>query len=402
MTRKLIVYACLCAFGAPAFAQPATSPAPGATQAEPASRGLFLIALMPVLAGMVGKTGDNLIEAMFRPRPPAPPKAEEPKPAATKPEVKAEQLAKDGTYYAGVAYATFIVEPNGEAKRIDPSTHQFRTGDQFFVRYVPNLPGRVDVSNINPRGQEVPLGSWPVAAGQEVTLPAQGTFQFDGAAGDEGLRIAFTPCTSGAGTRDITINASASVNYGALLPACGGAQKNATRDIAVSFENGIGYGVSPLDRGEVQTRAVETRSLVVQFRHAPVARDAAALGDWLVTPEESAQAVSRAVTPIVNDPEGPTINVREPGVVKEVKPPVTIDVVFEPKEGKSIDFNTLKITYLKLFGIDITDRMKPYITPTGLHSANAKLPPGDHNIEIAVQDTEGKKTTQRFSFKVLK
>jgi len=400
MTRKLVIYATLCAFAAPVFAQ---TPAP---QAEPASRGLFMIALMPVLAGMVGKTGEHMIDAFFRPRPPqaapaAAAKVEEPKQAAAKPVVRPEELSKDGNYYAGVAYAAFVVGPNGEPKRIDPSTYLFETGDQFFVRYVPNLPGRVDVSNINPRGQEIHLGSWPVAAGQEVTLPAQGTFQFDGSSGDEGLRIAFSPCTNGGAARDITINASANVNYGALLPVCSTSQKVATRDIPVSYENGIGYGVSSLDRNEVQTRSVEARALVVQFRHASPPR-AAQPGDWLVTPEEALQPLSRAVTPLQSDPDGPAIMVREPGVVKEVKPPVTIDVVFEPKDGKTIDFKTLKITYLKLFGIDITDRMKPYITPTGLHSANAKLPPGDHSIEIAVQDDSGRKTTQRFSFKVLK
>jgi hypothetical protein len=129
---------------------------------------------------------------------------------------------------------------------------------------------------------------------------------------------------------------------------------------------------------------------------------ASAARDWLITPEESDQPQARQLVVNKSDPDGPQIEVRAPGEVKEVSPPVNIDVTFEPREGHTIDWKSLKVTYLKLFDIDITDRMKPYITPTGIHSDNAKLPPGNHTIEIAVKDDAGHRTVEHFSFTVLK
>ena len=408
MRRQLIVYTALCAFAAcrvvgPAWAQPTAMPtgptapivAEGAenTSGEPATRGLFLLALIPIFAELVGKTGGNVIDALFGKVKPSPTNAQIAKPA-----VSIDQLAVNGNYYAGIAYTAYLVTNEAEPVRVDAATYQFHTGDQFFVRYVANMPGRLDVSNVNPRGQETRLGTWPVSAGQQGTIPAQGTFQFTGDSGDEGMRLAFTPCTSGAATRDISINSTATVNYGGLLPVCS-ERTLATRDIQIKSENGVGYAVAQLDKQELKAGAIETRLFMIRFRHA---RPAAASRDWLVSPEEADQAPSRALVVNKSDPEGPTIDVRVPGEIKEVTPPVTIDVKFEPKEGHEIDFKSLKVTYMKLFDIDITDRMKPYLTPTGIHSDNAKLPPGDHTIEITVKDDAGKKTVEHFSFKVLK
>lgn len=406
--KKSVVYFVLLSFAGPAPGQapPAAPAAPVAstvnqTQGEAGTRGLFMLALIPVFAQMVGMVGTNLIEALFAPRPPRAPSqaaADASPPAAPKPTVPLEQLAVNGNYYAGVAYATYLVAPDSEPVRVDAATYQFRTGDQFIVRYVANMPGRMDVSNVNPRGQETALGTWPVVSGEQVTMPSQGAFQFNGSAGDEGLRFYFTPCTSGVPTRDISMTAAATVNYGTLLPSCN-ARTTSTRDITVSAENGMGYAVSQLDKPELDTKSVETRVFMVRFRHTAAA---AASRDWLVTPEEADQARTRQLVPNKSDPDGPVINVRVPGEIKEVKPPVTIDVAFEPKDGQTVDLKTLKVTYLKLFDIDITDRMKPYLTPTGIYSQNAKLPPGEHTIEISVKDTAGRTTVELFSFKVLK
>jgi hypothetical protein len=362
-----------------------------------------MLALLPVFAGLVGSVGQKLIDALFAKKQ-GDVKPADPKPdaksadAQPKPVVSLEQLAVNGKYYAGIAYATYLVDSSGEPRRVDAANHQFHTGDKFLVRYVANMPGRIDISNINPHGHDTALGTWPVAAGEQVTIPARGTFQFTGDSGDEGLMVFYTPCTSGVPSRDITINATATVNYSALLPLC--SQRSATpRDVAVSAEDGMGYAVSELDKNELAKGNAQTRAFMIRFRHMPATADSRG---WLITPEEADQPASRQLVPSKSDPDGPSIEVRQPGEVKDVVPPIHIDVAFVPKEGHTIDFKTLKVTYLKLFDIDITDRLKPYITPTGLHSDNAKLPPGDHTIEISVKDDAGHGTTALFSFKVLK
>jgi len=441
MRRYIAVFTAVVAMANSAFAQDQISKpaieqeAPATADADPLAppdtRGLFLLALIPVMATVVERVGTSLVDLMF-----APPKA----PAATasappdvaksgpveanaapssesKPatglnlppqipplttekrlSVSVDQLASGGNYYAGIAYAVFVITPGGEARRVDAASYQFHTGDRFFVRYVPNMPGRIDVTNINPQGSDVLLGSWPVAAGEPVTLPAGGTFQFSGTSGDEILRLAFTPCTNGKPGTDISTNAVAMVNYGALLPPCT-RRPAATRDITVHIENGVGYAVSQLDKTDLAAGAAESKAVNIRFQHA--ARTTLASRQWMISPEEANQPVTRQLMPLKSDPNGPRVIVRNPGEVKEVQAPVTINVEFEPEDGTVIDYDSLKITYLKMFNIDITDRLKPYLTSTGIHATNAKLASGDHTIEIAVKDTAGRRTVERFSFKVL-
>jgi len=418
LRRKVLSYGLVCAIAGASVLQSrvpvalAQDAAPAAAPAgEPQTRGLFLVALVPVFAQMVGQVGSTMINSMFEANKAAAAAAAEkkaaaaapaPPPAADKPMVAPDRLAVDGKYFAGVAYATMVVPPQGgEPQRVDPANYRFRTGDKFMVRYVANMPGRVDITNINPRGKEVKLGSWPVAAGQQINLPERGNFEFTGSSGDEGLRIAFTPCTSGNATRDIAIDAPVTVNYRALLPVCDG-QAPQSRDIAVNFEDGMGYAVSQLDDRELNRKITDSRVFMIRLQHASATTADADTRGWIVTPDEASQPATRQLVPSASDPEGPKIEVRVPGEVKEVTMPVKIDVAFEPRDGAKIDFKTLKITYLKMFNIDITDRMKPYLTPTGIFSDNAKLPPGDHSIEISLQDDSGRRTVERFNFKVLK
>ncbi len=123
---------------------------------------------------------------------------------------------------------------------------------------------------------------------------------------------------------------------------------------------------------------------------------------WIISPAEADLPLGRQLLPEQSDPDGPKVIVRDPGEVAEVTPPVTIDVAFEADPGAAIDLNSLKVIYLKLFGIDITARLKPYLTATGIHAVNAPLAPGHHTIEISVGDTAGRRTVERFSFTVLR
>jgi hypothetical protein len=123
---------------------------------------------------------------------------------------------------------------------------------------------------------------------------------------------------------------------------------------------------------------------------------------WIISPAEADLPLDRQLVPDKSDPDGPKVTVRDPGEVAEVMPPVTIDIAFQADEGATVDIKSLKVTYLKLFGIDITERLRPYLTADGIHAVNAPLAPGHHSIEISVADTTGRRTVERFDFTVLK
>jgi hypothetical protein len=56
--------------------------------------------------------------------------------------------------------------------------------------------------------------------------------------------------------------------------------------------------------------------------------------------------------------------------------------------------DTLKLTVLKIFEIDITDRVKPYVLEkeTKLLVKEAKIPVGRHRLKLLIADAEGRLT----------
>ena len=166
----------------------------------------------------------------------------------------------------------------------------------------------------------------------------------------------------------------------------------------------IGFGgfaaACPGDTSTEAAPAVQEASVARSAEDPPL--DAEPTIVWIISPEEAELPIDRQLLPDKSDPDGPKVIVRNPGEVAEVVPPVTIDVAFQANDDATVDFKTLKVTYLKLFGIDITDRLRPYLTTAGIHAVNAPLAPGHHSIEISVNDTAGRRTVERFSFTVLK
>ena len=122
-------------------------------------------------------------------------------------------------------------------------------------------------------------------------------------------------------------------------------------------------------------------------------------GFWLVTPEEAALAPTPldkhgpqggGPLDVGREPPdtGPLIEVVKPTLGSPVAVPLEISVKFVPR-GAPVDLGSLKVILMKLFGIDITDRVRPYATPTGIQIPDAKLPSGEHTVRITVADASG-------------
>lgn len=120
-------------------------------------------------------------------------------------------------------------------------------------------------------------------------------------------------------------------------------------------------------------------------------------GFWLISLEEAAMApleVSDLPSDVTDIGRGaidfgPIIEIIKPSGAKvAIAPPVEILVHFVKREFP-IDPESIEVELVKFFTIDITDRVKPYISKDGIHIPEANLPEGEHQIRLTVADTEG-------------
>ena len=118
-------------------------------------------------------------------------------------------------------------------------------------------------------------------------------------------------------------------------------------------------------------------------------------GRWLITPEEAALPPAPpdqrgGPFDVGREPPdtGPLIEVVKPLLGSPVAAPLEILVRFVPRSAP-VDLPSLKVTVVKLFAIDITDRVRPYVTPAGIDIPDAKLPAGEHTVRITVADASG-------------
>jgi hypothetical protein len=129
-------------------------------------------------------------------------------------------------------------------------------------------------------------------------------------------------------------------------------------------------------------------------------------GGWLITPEEAAMAPAADVTRGIVEIEredvsvGPVIDVVEPSNGSRLPMPVQVLIHFAPF-SEPIDLASLKVVLIKFITIDITDRIRPYVTPEGIQVKEAKIPPGKHRVRITLADRAGTISTKEVSFEVL-
>jgi hypothetical protein len=121
---------------------------------------------------------------------------------------------------------------------------------------------------------------------------------------------------------------------------------------------------------------------------------------------------------ITNDeaklPAGPVVQIATRGLtrgptVDQVAPApdamaptgtLEFDVTFAPHNGATIDPGKVRVTYLKQPEIDLTQRLKAFITPKGIDAKDVTVPPGTHMIRIEVTDSDGRSTSQIMKIQV--
>ncbi|MCC6026224.1 MAG: DUF4384 domain-containing protein [Caldimicrobium sp.] len=162
----------------------------------------------------------------------------------------------------------------GKGIPVNPKKYQFKTGEEFIVKFQTNAPGIVKVYNMNPKGKITHLGTWIIKSGfLETKLPNEGAFKFVNTKGKEKLIFEFYPCkveeqfAQYALARDIVLvdnksqrTASYNEEFANYYPRCEKYKTQVEREVVssrdivlfsnadlVKFENGANYVISYTD-----------------------------------------------------------------------------------------------------------------------------------------------------------
>jgi hypothetical protein len=97
---------------------------------------------------------------------------------------------------------------------------------------------------------------------------------------------------------------------------------------------------------------------------------------------------------------GPGIELVAPNPIQSVTSPMPFKVKFQPRNNVAIDPASVKVIYVKANPIDLTDRIKSYVTPAGIDMAQAEVPPGTHMMRVDVTDQQGRSSSSVFKVTV--
>lgn len=128
----------------------------------------------------------------------------------------------------------------------------------------------------------------------------------------------------------------------------------------------------------------------------------AAQNEWLITPDEAALAPapeeesirSRGLTDA-----GPRIDIVKPVDDVPQASPFEIQIRFYPRAA-AVKPESVKVQLVKFISIDITDRVKPYLSGSGLEVKEAKIPSGTHRVRISVSDEQGATSSREMELEV--
>ncbi len=124
-----------------------------------------------------------------------------------------------------------------------------------------------------------------------------------------------------------------------------------------------------------------------------------AFAGTLITEAEAALPAAAGGVTMRGITRGPTIKLMTPG---ETKSPFDLKVKFEAHGGATIEPGSLKVVYLKSPVVDITDRVKGFVTPDGIDMSKAEVPAGQHSIRIDVKDSDGRSGSTTVQLSVTK
>lgn len=101
------------------------------------------------------------------------------------------------------------------------------------------------------------------------------------------------------------------------------------------------------------------------------------------------------------DDIGPAPSIRIQGDVKGEKGRVDLHIEFVPdRRERIVNMDSLEITYLNMFGMDITHLVRPYIQQNKIIAHSLEFPPGEHKFHISIRDDQDIESARSITFRV--
>jgi hypothetical protein len=111
-------------------------------------------------------------------------------------------------------------------------------------------------------------------------------------------------------------------------------------------------------------------------------------------PAAIAVGATRAIT------RAPQIMLASPTSPNVVPSPTHFRLEFRAHGGAQVDFNSLKVSYMKSPLVDLTERVKPFRQNNIIDIPKAFMPPGEHLIRVSVLDNGGRQASELLTLHV--
>jgi hypothetical protein len=121
------------------------------------------------------------------------------------------------------------------------------------------------------------------------------------------------------------------------------------------------------------------------------------------------ELITAAEAGLPEDPEGmkygvalgPAIIVLSPSPAAGfIRSPFALRIRFQSHGGASVDADSILLTYKKVPPIDLTQRVRSFITPEHIEIDNVQAPVGQHRIRVDLQDSRGHSGFTEFTIKI--
>jgi hypothetical protein len=118
-----------------------------------------------------------------------------------------------------------------------------------------------------------------------------------------------------------------------------------------------------------------------------------ARAEVLITASEAAQPPSSDVRMNVRGiTRGPSVDQISPSPTTTVHSPFELKIRFTAHNSAKVDPSNVRVIYEKQTPIDLTDRLRKYVTGEGIDMPGAEVPPGTYLLRVEVKDSLDRKS----------
>ena len=115
-------------------------------------------------------------------------------------------------------------------------------------------------------------------------------------------------------------------------------------------------------------------------------------GLWVITMEEATLPPSQASRAGRSITRGPAVRQVSPAGPVASNQPFPLKIDFAARGGEKINPASVQVRVLRGGTVDVTQRLAPFIRPTGIDVPNAMVPPGTYVLEVSVSDAGGRQS----------